>query len=77
MWIESEAIFIEYSLLPDSNRWLAPYHGATLPTELRRLFSNVNWAGLDLNQRRPLSQRIYNPSPLATRAPTPLNFFLL
>ena len=30
-----------------------------------------NWAGLDSNQRS-ITQRIYNPSPLTTRTPTPL-----
>ena len=33
-------------------------------------FSRSWWRGLDSNQRR-LSQRIYSPSPLATRAPLP------
>src|SRR6516225_6559369 len=32
------------------------------------------WRGLDSNQRR-LSQRIYSPSPLATRAPLLRSFF--
>ena len=30
----------------------------------------LNWAGLDSNQRS-VTQRIYNPPPLTTRTPTP------
>ena len=33
------------------------------------------WAGLDSNQRS-VTQRIYNPLPLTTRAPTLCNFSL-
>ena len=35
------------------------------------LFIFNNWAELDLNQRS-ITQRIYNPPPLTTRAPTHL-----
>ena len=36
---------------------------------MNNCFKNINWAELDLNQRS-ITQRIYNPPPLTTRAPT-------
>src|ERR1051326_656035 len=49
---------------PPSSAWKA----AALPLSYTRKPGGGWWRGLDSNQRR-LSQRIYSPSPLTTRAP--------
>ena len=38
--------------------------------EVNWIHLQLKWAELDLNQRS-ITQRIYNPPPLTTRAPTP------
>ena len=47
------------------------WKAAALPLSYTRIFRSEDewWRELDLNQRR-LSQRIYSPSPLTTRAST-------